>query len=319
MRDADHIDIDEALQIVERLKDAAKTGAPTSMPRRSLSGFLTRELAKAIAFHPSTQNGAYIKELMDSGFTKRNARAIVFNARKLAATIEVPVVVQQPAASPAPAPVVAPAPATAPTSGGGVVVGKEKGAEATASVAGPTPAAEGRKPNLLITYENNSYALGHLSDYVLAIPETLPRPSRILPFEANSVLRKKTTLKSIRKDLFTQEYGLTSRLENRSEITAMNPRGFFEPNGHAGAGPAAIEDFNLFSSVRTAIGEWRIAQPQLAEFLPYLADEGLLEYHAVSLKAIRKLEDMRQRLIANGTIQEYDRNVPPALPMPKRP
>ncbi|MBN6742350.1 hypothetical protein JKG47_17880 [Acidithiobacillus sp. MC6.1] len=309
----DSIDIDEALQIVERLKNTAKIGAPSSMPRRNLSGFLTRELAKAMALHPGTPNSAYINELMSTGFTKRNAREIAFNARRLAATIEVPVLIQQPATKPSPVPV--------PTSGGVVVAGKEKVPEVMTSAASPviTPAVSEEpkaKPNLTITHENNSHALGHYSDYILAMPETLPKPHHSLPLEPLKV-RQKTTLKSIRKDLFTQEYGLTGRLENRSEITAMNPCGFFEPSGDSLSGPHAREDFRLFTAMRGAMGEWRIDQPQLAEFLPYLADEGLLEYHSVSLEAVRKLEDMRQRLIANGTIQEYDRTVPPALPMPK--
>ncbi|MBN6739906.1 hypothetical protein JKG47_05030 [Acidithiobacillus sp. MC6.1] len=306
--------VDQILEIDRRIKKLGENGTPSVVPGRLIPGIVAKKAAQTMAYHADIPDAVFVHEFIDIGFTSTTARQIVKKARALSLTIEVPVMVPQPVASSTTVPV--------PTSGGVVVGGKEKVLDAVMPVSPAiTPAVSEEpkaKPNLTITYENNSHALGHLSDYVLAFPETLPKPSQILPFEPQIKIREKTTLKSIREDLFTQEYGLTRRLENRAEITAMNPCGFFEPNGHTGSGAAAIEDFGLFTAMRGAIGEWRIDQPQLAEFLPYLADEGLLEYHSVSLKAVRKLEDMRQRLIANGTIQEYDRTVPPALPMPRK-
>ncbi len=307
--DEDRISVEDALKIAESLKKTAAIGAPSSIPRRNLASFLTQELAKAIAYHPGTPNSAYVEELMRNGIAKRNAKKITWNARKLAATIEAPVVVQQPTASPA----TKPAHVQAPASGSGVVVvGKE-------NWMAPVPAPEtasGKpeetewKPNLAFTGENNSYALGHWSDYILSIPATLPKPKKPLEFEPNINERKKMTLKSIRKDIFNEEYGLLKRLEHRCEVTAQNPKGFYEPHGHG----ATMKDFSTYSEVRTAIGENRIEATHLAEFLPYLAEEGLLEYHKVPLKVVQDLEELRQGRIAMGTIPEYNPDVGPTLP-----
>ncbi len=306
----ENVSVEQIREAAQEIKKMGETGTPPeSLPKRLEIKALKEQIARTMALSPTLPDSYYVYRLVDKGFKLATGRRIVKKARAMSATIEVPVLIQQPATKPSPVP----------ASGGVVVAGKEKGTEATVSAASPviTPAVPeepGAKPNLEITYENNSHALGHWSDYILTLPETLPKPSQSLAYEPQIKVRQKTTLKSIRKDLFTQEYGLTKRLENRCEITTHNPCGFFEPNGHSGGGAAAAEDFRLFTAMREAVGEYRIAQPQLAEFLPYLADEGLLEYHRVSLEAVRKLEDMRQRRIKMGVIQEYDRNVGPALP-----
>ncbi|MBN6739846.1 hypothetical protein JKG47_04730 [Acidithiobacillus sp. MC6.1] len=118
----DGIAVEDALKIVERLEQVAIIGAPSIIPNRDMADFVTQKLARSIAYHPGARNKAYIQELVNTGFTKRNSQKIVWNARKLATTIEVPPMVQS---APAPAsvqthisvPIQAPA-------GGVVTIGK---------------------------------------------------------------------------------------------------------------------------------------------------------------------------------------------------
>ncbi|EGQ62887.1 hypothetical protein GGI1_15643, partial [Acidithiobacillus sp. GGI-221] len=81
--------LEDALNLVAKLDRIAVIGAPSVIPNRDMADFLSRKLAKSIAYHPDVRNVAYIRELMDNGFSKRNAQKIVWTARKLSRAIPV--------------------------------------------------------------------------------------------------------------------------------------------------------------------------------------------------------------------------------------
>lgn len=86
---ADTTSLEDALSLVEKLDQIAIVGAPSVIPNKDLADFLSRKLAKSIAYHPDVRNSAYILELVDNGFAKRNAQKIVWTARKLSRSMPV--------------------------------------------------------------------------------------------------------------------------------------------------------------------------------------------------------------------------------------
>jgi hypothetical protein len=86
---ADTTSLEDALSLVEKLDRIAIVGAPSFIPNKDLADFLSRKLAKSIAYHPDVRNSAYIRELVDNGFAKRNAQKIVWTARKLSRSMPV--------------------------------------------------------------------------------------------------------------------------------------------------------------------------------------------------------------------------------------
>lgn len=86
---ADTTSLEDALSLVEKLDQIAIVGAPSVIPNKDLADFLSRKLAKSIAYHPDVRNSAYIRELVDNGFAKRNAQKIVWTARKLSRSMPV--------------------------------------------------------------------------------------------------------------------------------------------------------------------------------------------------------------------------------------
>ena len=81
--------LEDALSLVEKLEQIAVTGAPSVIPNKDVADFLSRKLARSIAYHPDVRNPAYIRELVDNGFSKRNAQKIVWTARKLSRSIPI--------------------------------------------------------------------------------------------------------------------------------------------------------------------------------------------------------------------------------------
>ncbi|MBU2788197.1 hypothetical protein HFQ13_08260 [Acidithiobacillus sp. VAN18-1] len=128
------VSINRIVEIDEHIQAMVQNGAPASISTRLFHTIVTRRVAQSMASAQDMTDGHYLRVLVDDSIPMGTARRIVKRARAMAATIETPVAVQSPVANPAamgtPAPVVTPASVTAPTSGGGVVVGKEKGAEA---------------------------------------------------------------------------------------------------------------------------------------------------------------------------------------------
>ncbi|MBU2770096.1 hypothetical protein [Acidithiobacillus caldus] len=139
-----NVSAEQLQEAAQEIKKMGETGVPPkSLPNRLKVKALKDQITNTMALSPALPNSYYVYQLVDKGFRLGTARRIVKKARAMAATIEMPVVVQQPAANPAPAPVVTPAPVTAPASGGVMVVGKEKGAEAAAK---PVPAPTQPEP-----------------------------------------------------------------------------------------------------------------------------------------------------------------------------
>ena len=81
--------LEDALSLVEKLEQIAVMGAPSVIPNKDVGDFLSRKLARSIAYHPDVRNTAYIRELVDNGFAKRNAQKIVWTARKLSRSMPI--------------------------------------------------------------------------------------------------------------------------------------------------------------------------------------------------------------------------------------
>ena len=140
---------------------------------------------------------------------------------------------------------------------------------------------------------------GNWSDYVLSLPDALPRPRRTWEPEHDINIKKKISLKTVRPDLFGDEFDKS--LNGLVKGVAGNALGRFNPNPIIGKYPG----------VWSGIGHFDVPDTVLAECLPYLAEEGLLEFHKVPLSVVRELEEMRQVGIDQGRIPAYDWNVRP--------
>ena len=140
---------------------------------------------------------------------------------------------------------------------------------------------------------------GNYSDYVLSLPDTLPKPIKTWAPEYNLKEKKKISLKTVRPDLFGREFDKS--LNGLCDVTPGNAFGRFNPNPIIGKYPGVWD----------GVGFFEVPPTVLAECLPYLAEEGLLEFHKVPLSAVLELEDLRQMYIRKGQIPAYDRNVRP--------
>ncbi|PZD81817.1 hypothetical protein DN052_01705 [Acidithiobacillus ferrooxidans] len=145
---------------------------------------------------------------------------------------------------------------------------------------------------------------GNWSDYVGALPGTLPKPIKLWAPEYNRKEKKKISLKTVRPDLFGREFDKS--LNGLAAITPGNALGRFNPN----------PIISKYPGVWDGIGYYDVSPDLLAECLPYLAEEGLLEFHNVPLSAVLELEEMRQMYIEKGLIQPYDRNIRPGRKKP---
>jgi hypothetical protein len=275
--------LEDALSLVEKLDQIAIVGAPSVIPNKDMADFLSRKLARSIAHHPDVRNNAYIRELVDNGFAKRNAQKIVWAARKLSRSIPVDTSVIH--ASPA-------GPAT--THGSEIA----RASPATAKV----PAASGmggggeKGDSFPVAWSD---PCGNWSDYVRSLPDALPRPVRTWAEEHKIKVKKEISLKTVRPDLFGREFNKSlNGLVSRSPDNAL---GRFNPNPIIGKYPGVWD----------GVGYFDVPETVLAECLPYLAEEGLLEFHKVPLSAVLALEEIRQVGIDQGQIQAYDRNVRP--------
>ncbi len=146
---------------------------------------------------------------------------------------------------------------------------------------------------------------GNLSDYVRALPDTLPKPRKVWACEFKIKVKKEISLKTVRSDLFGREFDKS--LNGLAKVAPGNAFGRFNPNPVIGK----------YSEVWDGVGYFDVPPDVLAECLPYLAEEGLLEFHKVPLVAVRELEEMRQLYIEKGRIQDYDRSVRPGQKKPE--
>ncbi|WP_428946854.1 hypothetical protein ACQUQQ_08615 [Acidithiobacillus ferrooxidans] len=140
---------------------------------------------------------------------------------------------------------------------------------------------------------------GNWSDYVRSLPDVLPKPNRAWEPEHNIKVKKAISLKTVRPELFGREFDKS--LNGLDAVTPGNALGRFNPNPIIGKYPGVWD----------GVGYFDVPETVLAECLPYLAEEGLLEFHNVPLSAVLALEEIRQVGIDQGRIQAYDRDVRP--------
>jgi hypothetical protein len=289
--------LEDALELVERLDKIATVGAPSVIPNKDLANFISSKLAKSIAYHPDVRNTAYIQELMDSGFTKRNAQKIVWQARSLAKKMSVDIPVIQPVRDRPAASIEA---STKPVdSAPSSSVGEKGKRESEARTAGAAGAAVAVAAGAAGAEVAGADADGVLTEYVRKLPATLPKPIRKIPVEYNIKERKKVSLASLRPDIFDREF--EKSLRGLAPVTPGNAFGRYDPN----------PDLDKYPHTWDAVGNYHVPPNILAECLPYMAEEGLLEFHKVPLRAVQELEELRQLYIKKGLIGEYDRNVRP--------
>ena len=274
--------LEDALSLVEKLDQIAIVGAPSVIPNKDMADFLSRKLARSIAHHPDVRNNAYIRELVDNGFAKRNAQKIVWAARKLSRSMPVdPSVIHASSAGPATthgSEIVHASPATAKVPAASGMSGREK--DLTFPVAWSDPC-------------------GNWSEYVRSLPDVLPKPNRTWAEENSIKVKKVISLKTVRPELFGRDFNQS--LNGLVSCTPDNALGRYNPNSIIGKYPG----------VWNGVGYFDVPETVLAECLPYLAEEGLLEFHKVPLSAVLALEEIRQVGIDQGRIQAYDRNVRP--------
>ena len=271
--------LEDALSLVEKLDQIAIVGAPSVIPNKDMADFLSRKLARSIAHHPDVRNSAYIRELVDNGFAKRNAQKIVWTARKLSRSMPVdPSVIHAGPATTHGSEIAHASPATAKVAAASGLSGRDK--DLTFPVAWSDPC-------------------GNWSDYVLSLPDALPRPTKLWAAEYDMKVKKTISLKTVRPDLFGREFDKS--LDGLVAMTPGNAFGRFNPNPIIGKYPGVWD----------GVGYYDVPDIILAECLPYLAEEGLLEFHDVPASAVRILEDLRQLRISKGEIRAYDRHVRP--------
>ena len=226
----------------------------------------------------------YVQSLIRGGFHRSTAFEVVKIAFEMAAERQEIAMRKIPDAAPKPpspstqAGMVVPATAMVPAASGGGGDGGKKGKVFSVAYSDPD---------------------GNCSDYVRALPGTLPKPSKIWAPEYNLKEKKKISLKTVRPDLFGREFDKS--LNGLDDVTPGNAFGRFNPNPIIGKYPGVWD----------GVGYFDVPPTILAECLPYLAEEGLLEFHKVPLSAVLELEDLRQMYIRKGQIQAYDRDVRP--------
>jgi hypothetical protein len=276
-------------EIEKRIKNLGEKGVPSLIPGRLVSDTIARKIAHTMAYHPDIPDASYLTELMCESIPRSTARRIIKRARAFACGIEVPSLITAPVAS-------NPQEVSTPSSSVGER-GKKEGEGARAAGAAGVEAA--RTAGAAGAEVAGADADGVLTEYVRKLPDTLPKPIRNIPVEYNVKERKKVSLASLRPDIFDREF--EKSLRSLAPVTPGNAFGRYDPN----------PDLDKYPHTWDAVGNYHVPPNILAECLPYMAEEGLLEFHKVPLRAVQELEELRQLYIKKGMIGEYDRNVRP--------
>lgn len=273
--------IHQIFEIDAKIGDLYKNGEPGVVAERSVGTAIAKLMARRMANSGKAHidDVAHVQQLMQCGFAKTTAKRIVKKARNLATDLP-----------PMPDPKGTP-PATQETSHPSP---KEKVANSHQNV----PSVPRPDSNLPATTISES----DLTDYVKALPETLPRPKQIRERENNIKTRGFFTLKTLRNEFFATEK-FTEAVKYHAKITSENPFGSYQ----LAAGAA---EKRRYAALWDAIGHNDVPPIWFPAILPYLAEEGLLEYHQVGLELVKTLEEQRQSLIRHGLLQEYNRDVP---------
>jgi hypothetical protein len=267
----------DILELKEEWKKIA-VGAITeeTLTAKQAIQYMVIEMADAI-INPNQSQTPYVQSLTRKGIRNQTAHKITKEAFALALERQ-----KQLGNAARPLPAISKDQAQ---SGSVGEKGKKEGGARTAVAAGSE--AAGSDPDGLIT------------EYVRKLPATLPKPIRKIPVEYNIKERKKVSLMSLRPDIFDREFERS--LRGLAPVTPGNAFGRYDPN----------PDLDKYPHIWDAVGNYHVPPNILAECLPYMAEEGLLEFHKVPLYAVQELEELRQLYIKKGLIGEYDRNVRP--------
>jgi hypothetical protein len=266
--------VEQLLEIDKKIGRLHENHAPSVVPERSVGDTLARFLARRMAFNPDTDitDAAYIQEYIQSGFTRFSAKRIVVKARMLSQKLKVIAVSDQPT---------------------------------TPQNSLPTPGTIKNQPATPIPECN-------LTEYVRALPETLPRPIRsiVRPEKRSEVMQ--INLQRLRNELFlpdTDRFVKQSRYQ--APVTSDNPYGMYQLS-------ASNPEKQRYGLIWDAIGNNNIPPLWFPAILPYLAEEGLLEYYKVNIGLVGELEQIRQTYLSDGVLPVYDRNST-FIPMTKPP
>lgn len=273
--------VEQLLEIDQKIGRLHENRAPSVVPERSVGDTLARFLAHRMASNPDIDitDTAYIQEYIQSGFTRFSARRIVVKARMLSQKLNV-----------------IPMETTRPIMGAREEKTVVSGQPATSQEA--LPALGGvQNPSAPPTIPERA-----LTEYVKLLPETLPRPIRTIvrPKERSEAM--KNNLQNLRNELFLPDTDRFIRqLRYQAPSTSNNPYGLYQPS-------APNTEKSCYAEIWGAIGNNNIPPLWFPAILPYLAEEGLLEYYNVNPDLVIKFEQIRQTYLSDGLLQAYDRN-----------
>ncbi|MBE7567668.1 hypothetical protein [Acidithiobacillus sp. HP-11] len=263
------------LEIAAQLEEAAASASSPTMSKRAMTQSLTERLASSIANYPDVRRSVYVKVLVTTGYYKeRNAQKIVKSAY-----------------------------------------------DKSKSIAANRPYTEAAKPKItsssfMSNFTNREVvnptqpnpptkqtpvSVSYLSDYVKLLPETLPRPicAIVRPEERSEAMQ--INLQRLRNELFlpgTDRF--IKQLRYQAPVTSNNPFGLYQL-------AAPHREKIRYGAIWDAIGNNDIPPLWFPAILPYLAEEGLLEYYKVESDLVAELEQARQTYLSDGVLQAYDR------------
>lgn len=272
--------IHQIFEIDAKIGDLYKNGEPGVVAERSVGTAIAKLMARRMANGGKAHigDGAHVQQLMQCGFAKTTAKRIVKKARNLAT--DLPPMPDPKGTPPAPQETSRPSP-------------KEKVADSRQNVPS-VPRPDSNLPAAPIPESD-------LTDYVKALPETLPLPiCTIARPEVQSTV-KQVNLQNLHNELFSPGTDrFIKQLRYQAPVTSNNPFGLYQL-------AAPHREKIRYGAIWDAIGNNDIPPLWFPAILPYLAEEGLLEYYKVEPDLVAELEQARQTYISDGVLQAYDR------------
>lgn len=267
--------IEQLMEIDKKIARLHENHAPSVVTERSVGDTLARFLARGMADNPDSDitDTAYIQEYIQSGFTRFTAKRIVVKARALSKTMKARPVEE--AARPI----------------------------TTIDTRPVTPGHRISVPAPVPTYPQPATVIPecNITDYVKVLPETLPRPIRTIVQPEERSKAKQINLQNLHNELFlTGTDRFIKQLRYQAPVTSNNPFGLYQL---AAPNPEKIR----YGAIWDAIGNNDIPPLWFPAILPYLAEEGLLEYYKVNTGLVAELEQARQTYLSDGVLQAYDR------------
>ncbi len=264
------------LEIAAQLEEAAASASSATMSKRAMTQSLTERLAIGIASHPDVRRSVYVKVLVTTGYyQERNAQKIVKKAYDKSKSIVAGRLDME---------------AMKPTVTRSSVL-RDLARREPINTTPPNPPTE----QTLVSVRD-------LSEYVLALPETLPRPIRSIVRPEKRSEAMQVNLQRLRNELFLPDTDrFVKQLRYQAPVTSDNPYGMYQFS-------TSNAEKQRYGALWDAIGNNQVPPLWFPEILPYLAEEGLLEYYKVNIGLVRELEHIRQTYLSDGVLQAYDRN-----------